>query len=83
MYKHYIRLDSNNFIKELYSDGFPNNYIDTDILIYQGDVRQPFLFDYVYNPILFDFEYIPNFKYLNRQILECTQEDKDIYRLGM
>lgn len=80
MYKHYIRLDENNFIIKGYSDAFQNDYIETDICIYEGEIRQFFLEDYVFNPKIFDDSRVPNYIYTNNLVVSTTQQDKDLYK---
>ena len=83
MYKHYIRLDENNFVIKGYSDAF-ENYKDGDILIYEGDrYRQFFLLDHICNPNIINDERVPQFKYENNIVRLATDEEKAIYKASL
>lgn len=76
MNKHYIRVDSNNFIIYGFSDAFeqPQN---TDIYIHEGD--RHFELNGQINPPLFN-EGVPIFKRDGQNIINLTYTDIQVYK---
>ena len=77
MNKHYIRLDANNNITKGFSDAFEIAQQD-DICICEDGGRHLEL-NGVINPALRDEDGCPNYKYINSEILELTNEEKTLW----
>jgi len=79
MYKHYIRLDSENWIIKAFSDGFPEEILETDILLRETDQRHFYLGDFIFSPSLFEGSQ-PKYRYINNEIITeikpLTREQK-------
>lgn len=73
MYKHYIRLNNDNYIIDGYSTAF-RDYVEGDICIYEGDkYRHFFLIDNIVNPNLYEGELqnpIWKYKYIDGNVVE-------------
>jgi len=69
MYKHYLRLDSENYIIKGFSDAFPETIEETDILLRETEQRQFYFSDFIFNPSLTEGTQ-PKYKYVDGEIIE-------------
>jgi len=81
MNKHYLRLDSENWIIKLFSDAFPETIEENDILLRETDQRHVFLGDYIFNPSLTEGTQ-PKYKYVDGEIIEEVKPLSNEQKLG-
>ncbi|GAU79497.1 hypothetical protein [Fusibacter sp. 3D3] len=74
---HYIRLNEQSHIIKGFSDAFEIP-LETDICICKEGVRH-FELNGVVNLSLFDFNNVPKYKYVEGEILETTEEERQVY----
>lgn len=69
MYKHYITIDENNNIIDIFSDGL-KQASESNILIRESDQRHVYLNDFEFNPNIIDSSNNFKYKYIDNQILQ-------------
>lgn len=67
-YKHYIRIDENNYVIKAFSNAFEQP-LDTDILIAETEERH-------FNLNLFAINSAPKYKWVDGQMVETTEEEQ-------
>lgn len=77
-YKHYVRIDNNNFIIKGFSDLFETP-LETDICICESGRGHFTLFGET-NPSLIGLNNFPKYKYINNEILPTTGDDYLVFK---
>ena len=73
MYKHYIRINEDNYIIKAFSDAFIKP-LQNDICIYTGNNRH-------YHLQIYNEDGLYNYKYVNGQVIETTSDILEVESL--